>query len=126
MKGIANWSTGAKNNRIETNKMKSVTVPDKTLTLRDLINRHQSGGRVKSFTPVYLGDNNLIPMGFERLDLTERAEIAKALPEFIAAGRGRLMTLRQSIEKAEREYLAQKKREEFLALKQEFEPSTTE
>jgi len=118
---IANHFTGPKNKVKESNYQISVTVPDKTISLRDMITRYQTGGRVKSFTPHYLGDTELIPVGFERMDLVERAELAKNLPHFIADSRGRLQTMRQVREKAEKEALAQKKRLEYEELKKQFE-----
>jgi len=107
----------------ESNYKISVTVPDKTLSLRQLIERHNSGGSVKSFIPQYLGDTNLIPVGFERMSLVERAELAKSLPAFIADSRGRLQTMKDAILKASKESEAAAKREEYLALKKEFEAS---
>lgn len=119
--GIANHRTGAKNNRIEDNRMPSVTVPDKTVSLREMITRYQNGGKVKSFTPVYLEDTNLIPMGFERMDLLERAQFAKDLPHFIADSRGRLQTLRQAREMAEKQAAAEAKRKQYEELRKQFE-----
>jgi len=106
---------------IESNYQISRTVPDKTLTLRQLIERHNSGGMVKSFTPQYLGDASLIPVGFERMSLVERAELAKSLPAFIADSRGRLQTMKDAMLKASKEAEAAAKREEYLSLKKEFE-----
>lgn len=127
MKGIANHRSGARNNRLERNYQNSVTVPDKTISLRDMITRYQSGGKVKSFTPVYLDDANIIPIGFERMDLVERAQFAKELPNFIADSRGRLQTLRQAREQAEKAAQAEKKRKEYEELRKQFEgPQTTD
>lgn len=121
MKGIANHTTGSRNKRFEQNYGVSVTVPDKTISLRDMITRHMSGGRVKSFTPVYLGETNLVPLGFERMDLLERAQFAKDLPHFIADSRGKLQTMRQQRERVEKEAVAAQKRAEYEALKKEFD-----
>lgn len=119
--GIANNRSGARNNRLEHNHMPSRTVPDKTISLRDMITRYQSGGKVKSFTPVYLGDANIIPPNFERMDLVERAQFAKELPHFIADSRGRLQTMRQAREAAEKEAAALAKRKEYEELRKQFE-----
>lgn len=105
----------------EVNLLPSVTVPDRTLSLRQLIDRHNSGGKVKSFLPSYLGDATVVPVGFERMSLIERADFAKQLPSFIADSRGRLITLRDAIDKASREAEAAAKREDYLKLKAEFE-----
>lgn len=123
--GIANQRTGSRNKRVESNYQKSVTVPDKTISLRDMITRYQNGGKVKSFTPVYLEDANVIPVGFERMDLMERAQFAKDLPNFIADSRGRLQTLRQAREAAEKQAVAEKKRKEYEELRKQFEASPT-
>lgn len=125
MKGIANHRSGSKNNRLERNYQNSVTVPDKTISLRDMITRYQTGGKVKSFTPVYLDDANIIPIGFERMDLVERAQFAKELPNFIADSRGRLQTLRQAREVAEKQVAAEKKRKEYEELRKQFETTQT-
>lgn len=118
---IRNHSTGSGGNRFERNQLPSVTVPDRTISLRDMITRHNSGGRVKSFDPVYLGDTNIIPMGFERMDLPERAQFLKDLPQFIADSRGRLQTMRQHREYSEKVEDAKRKRSEFEALKAELD-----
>lgn len=110
----------------EGNYKVSRTVPDRTLSLRQLIERHNSGGQVKSFLPQYLGEASVIPVQFERMSLVERAQYAKDLPQFIADGRGRLITLRESIERASKQAEAEKKRSEYLALKQEFEAPPSE
>lgn len=110
-----------KRNKLERNYQVSRTIPDRSLTLRQLIDRHNSGGRVKSFDPVFLGESSVIPAHFERMSLVERAEFAKKLPDFIADSRGRLMTMRDARIKAEKEALAAQKRAEFEALKKEFE-----
>lgn len=119
---IANWSTGSRNKRFEDNKLPSRTVPDKTISLRDMITRYQSGGKVKSFTPHYLGETSLIPPNFERMDLVERAQFAKELPHFIADSRGRLQTMRQAREAAEKQAAAEAKRREYEEMKKQFEP----
>jgi len=111
---------------VESNLMKSRTVPDRTLSLRQLIERHNSGGQVKSFLPQYLGNATVIPVGFERMSLVERAQFAKDLPHFIADGRGRLVTLRDSIDKAVRQAEADAKRAEYQKLKEEFETTPLE
>lgn len=76
-----------------------------------MITRYQTGGRVKSFEPVYLPEGTNIPRNFERMDLVERAQFAKDLPNFIADTRGRLMTIRQAKERAEKEAKALADRE---------------
>lgn len=113
------WKAANKSAVLESNTMLSVTVPDRTLTLRQLIERHNSGGAVKSFVPSYLGDTNLIPVGFERMSLVERAEILKNLPHFISDARGKLITLREAAEKARKQAEADARMKEAPPLKEQ-------
>lgn len=104
IKGIASHRTGSLNNRIERNYMKSVTIPDRTMTMRQLIERHQSGGTVKTFSPVFT-DSELLPDNFERMDNLERAKLLKDLGQFVVTTRGRLMTARQAYEQEQKRLL---------------------
>lgn len=71
----------------------SKTVPDMSLSIRDLVDRHKKGLNVKTFSPVYSERN----IGLERLDKIERAELAMQLSDFVATSRGRLLSARQKV-----------------------------
>lgn len=73
----------------------SRTIPDMTLSLRDLLNRHKAGAKTKVFEPVYTGDNSMIPIDFERMDQTEKVALAMKVADFIETSRGRLISARQ-------------------------------
>jgi len=84
--------------RLESNHGVSMTVPDMSLSLRDLLARHNAGGKVKVFTPVYTGDNKLIPDNFERMDLIDKLSLAKEVGDFVRTSRGRLISARKAAE----------------------------
>lgn len=120
-RGCANHTTGSLVHPFEHTDKPSTTVPDRSLSLRDMITRHNSGGTVKSFTPVYLGETTQIPVGFENMSLLDRAELAQRLPDFIADSRGRLQTMRAVKLEAMKKAEAEKKRLEYEKLRAEFE-----
>lgn len=97
---------------LERNLGVSKTVPDMSLSLRQMIDRHLSGGRVKTFEPVYVGENSLIPPGFERMDNIAKVALGRELGEFVRTTRGRLISARQHREKlaAEQEIIERYKR----------------
>lgn len=86
--------------RLECNDGPSMTVPDMSLSLRDLLNRHKSGGKVKVFEPVYTGENSMIPDGFERMDQMEKVELAKNVADFVRTTRGRIISAREAAKRA--------------------------
>lgn len=79
----------------ESNFGDSTTVPDMTLSLRDLITRHMSGGRVSSFTPSYV-ESSMVPTNLERMSKVERAQMVKDLAIFQESTRGRIISLREA------------------------------
>jgi len=81
----------------------SNTVPDMSLSLRTLIDRHNSGGKVKTFQPTYLDSDTSIPVDLERLDSVDRAMLARAVADNIASTRGKLLSQRQAREAAARD-----------------------
>lgn len=80
------------------NKLPSCTVPDMTLSLRDLINRHKAGGRVTVYDPLYVRDSNILPPDFEKMDRIQRQELARSLSDFVETTRGRIITQRKARE----------------------------
>lgn len=81
---------------MEVNTLPSKTVPDMTLSIRDLVDRHKAGLNVKTFSPVYSERN----VGLEKLDKIERQQLVNDLADFVATSRGKLMTGRQAAIKA--------------------------
>lgn len=74
----------------------SLTVPDMSLSLRQLLDRHKSGGNVKTFSPVYTDGFDLLPDGFERMSKVDRAQLLLDTSDFISTTRGRIITARES------------------------------
>lgn len=73
----------------------SMTVPDMSLSLRDMLNRHKAGGVVKTFNPVYVDPESKFPLNFERMSQIDRKQMSLDLSDFIADTRGRLISARQ-------------------------------
>jgi len=103
--------------RVECNDGPSTTVPDMSLSLRDLLNRHKAGGKVKVFEPVYTGENSMIPDDFERMDQMEKVELAKKVSDFVRTTRGRIISAREAAKRDSYErsvidnYLSRKQRD---------------
>lgn len=79
----------------------SRTVPDMSLSLRDMLNRHLNGGAVKTFQSVNVPVGSRIPINLEMMDPFEKAELAERNADFIATTRGRMQTARAAREQAE-------------------------
>jgi len=90
-------------------ELPSNTVPDMTLTMRQMLDRHNSGGKVKTFHTVYTGDDSSIPVGLERMSKVERAQMAIDLRDFVATTRGGIISKREARKKAEQEALIEKR-----------------
>jgi len=90
---------------LETNpdNLPSQTVPDMSLTLRQMLDRHNSGGRVKSFEPVYVGESNVIPVDLERMDKIDLEVLRQRVADNIAVGRGTLISQREAKLRASKE-----------------------
>lgn len=73
----------------------SKTVPDMSLSLRDLLNRHNAGGTVKTFSPVFLPADSIIPDNFEYMSRIDRQDLLNKLPDFIKRTRDSLVSARQ-------------------------------
>lgn len=103
--GIRNASNyaGPQKTRIT---LPSKTVPDMSLSLRDLLDRHTRGGQVKTFNPVFTGESSRVPDGLELMSKVERAQLVKDTSDFIATTRGRMQSRKQAMDIAEREKLA--------------------
>jgi len=64
----------------EVNTLPSCTIPDQALSIKEMLARYVRGQSVETFTPVYT-DNEFIPDNLERMDVFERAELAKQLKD---------------------------------------------
>lgn len=78
--------------------MPSKAVPEQSISVRELFDRHKAGGLVKSYTPVFADDS--VPAGLERMSRIDRAAYAAELSDFVAEGRRNLITQRESRAKA--------------------------
>lgn len=92
----------ARNSSGETNSGKSEVVPDMSLSLRQLIDRHMSGGKVTTFRDLNIPENSsVIPLSLERMSKIDAAQLAKDLPHFIAHTRGSIVSRRKALADAE-------------------------
>lgn len=64
----------------EVNTMPSLTVPDQALSVRAILERYVRGQSVENFPGVYT-DSDLVPDGWERMDVIERTEYARAMKD---------------------------------------------
>lgn len=76
----------------------SLTIPDMTISLRQMVDNQKAGKAVKVFSPVF-DPNGDIPLGLERMDKIERAELARNTADFIKDQRGRMITAKQKFER---------------------------
>lgn len=69
---------------LEKNNSPSLTQPEMTLSLKELISRYTRGGQVATFTPVYTGDGEFDEYPeFEKMDAVEKMEYAARIKESI-------------------------------------------
>jgi len=97
----------------ETFTLPSLTVPDMTLTIRQMLDRHLHGGNVK----VYPGSvaNSAVPVNLERMSALDRADLAQRNADFIATTRGQLVTAKEARKRAEFDALVEKRAAERIA-----------
>lgn len=65
----------------ERNNGKSLTVPDQTMSIKELLRRHQNGMMPQGYEPVYDPDDEL--PDFRKMDLTEVDELRSKQVELI-------------------------------------------
>lgn len=82
-------------------KFPSLTVPDMTLSLRQLVDRHMRGQAVKTFTVANVPENSMIPDNLERMSALDRAEFSQQIADFQRVARGKLITAKQARQQAE-------------------------
>lgn len=82
----------------EISDAKSMTVPDQTLTIRQLLERYTTGGSVATFTPVYNGDEEFAE--FEKMDKLDKLMYAQELEEGIQEFRRTKAVQREEAKKA--------------------------
>jgi len=74
IKHTMNANTFAKN--YEFNTLPSMTIPDQTMNIRTILERHSRGLPIDGIkVPIYEGEENDLP-DWRRLDLAERQELA--------------------------------------------------
>lgn len=75
----------------------SMTIPDQSLTVRDLIDRQKNGLNLTGVkVPVYHGEDELLPE-FNKLDLAEREELKHNNDEEIKELKARLQEYKKSL-----------------------------
>lgn len=81
---------------MESNHLPSNTVPDMSMSIRDMLDKNARGGKVSTFEPVYADSTSHIPVGLENLDKFERWTLSNQIGDFIAAERGKIISARQA------------------------------
>jgi len=84
----------------EVNNKPSLTVPNQSISLREMLNRHLNGGAVKQYEGAYLQPDNPIPVGFESLSKIDNAQMLIDVSYVVTTTRGRIMTRRDLAEAA--------------------------
>lgn len=77
----------------------SLTIPQQSMSIRELIDRHNSGGKVKSFGVEYTGPDPSITDGIERMDMIDRKVYADRLADFVRTTRGKMITAREAAQR---------------------------
>lgn len=78
----------------------SLTVPDQSMRIEDMIARHLAGHNMARYQPEYVPENSPIPVNFERMDKIQRAQMLKEVSLFVKDTRGKLITAKQAAERA--------------------------
>lgn len=66
-----------KGSKKEVFTLPSLTIPDQTLSLKDLLARYVRGQDVPTFEPVYIDDETGVPVNFEKMTIQDRLDLAK-------------------------------------------------
>lgn len=74
----------------EVNKLPTVTVPDMTMSLKEILKRYTRGGEIATLTPVYQqGEDFDENPDISKMDATEKLQYAKDIREAIAEHQNR-------------------------------------
>lgn len=57
----------------------SLTIPDQTLSLKDLISRYVRGQEIPTFTPQFDVDDEVVPVNLEKMTPQDRLDLARAV-----------------------------------------------
>lgn len=68
----------------EVNNLPSKTVPGMTLSLQELLRRYVKGDPVKTFEPVYLGDDDFLPNNLDSMSEMDRIDYKNDLKQGIS------------------------------------------
>ena len=81
----------------EVNNLPSMTIPDQTMSIRNIIDRYTRGLPVTGFTPVYDGEDFFMPDP-KTLDLVERQEMAEQIKQRVEGLKSRQWKNPQDVE----------------------------
>jgi hypothetical protein len=81
----------------EVNYLPSMTIPDQTMTIRNIVDRYTRGLPVTGFNPVYDGEDYYIPDP-RTLDLVERQEMAEQIKQEVESLKSRQWKKPQDVE----------------------------
>lgn len=107
VRNVLTYVHGESPGDLETPKGKSMTVPDMTMSLEELISRHTRGQPVNEFTPSF--NDEFIP-DVKSMDLTEIADLAESK---MAENINRVQTLLDNQRERKAKRKAQKSQGDF-------------
>jgi hypothetical protein len=81
----------------EVSYLPSMTIPDQTMSIRNIVDRYTRGLPVTGFTPVYEGEDFYMPDP-RTLDLVERQELADQVKEEVESLKSRQWKKPQDVE----------------------------
>ena len=81
----------------EINTLSSMTIPDQTMSIRNIVDRYTRGLPVTGFTPVYDGEDFYMPDP-KTLDLVERAEMLENIKQEVESLKSRQWKKPQDVE----------------------------
>lgn len=104
---------------IEIITSKSITIPDQTLSLSKILQRHARGLPTIGREDIYHGDDTFIP-NMKTLDLAEQQQLREQTAEFIRFTQGKLKTLQEEqhkVKEQQRKTAQQQQWAEFMEFK---------
>jgi len=92
----------------------SKTVPDMSMKLYEMIERHQRGGSVKTYVGANVPTDSMVPIDLEMMDKVERKRLSGQVADFIATTRGKMMTAKQAEKQRQFDALVDERAKAFL------------
>lgn len=64
-------------------ELPSLTIPDQTLSLKELLSRYVRGADVPVFEPVFIDDESGVPINLEKMTKQEKMDLAREQKEVV-------------------------------------------